>query len=88
MRNAGDEMNIHQRIRDIRKSKGVTQKHIAEKCLLISTSAYCMKEKGKRPFRADELLKIACELNVNPQIFFGDQINKMRIKPTGTEGVE
>lgn len=74
-------MEIYQRIREVRQSKGVSQKHLAL-CLGISQSAYCQKEKGSRRFSVDELLLIGIELGVNPGIFFEDQLLKMRQKET------
>lgn len=70
-------MAIHNRVRKIRKSLGFTQKQLAD-ALSISAPAYHYRESGKRSFRAEEIEKIACLMNVEPAIFFTNRINEMR----------
>lgn len=63
-------MEINQKIRELRLSKGISQVFVAKE-LRISVSAYNMKETGKRSFKAQELKCVAKALNENPAIFFG-----------------
>lgn len=70
-------MKIHQRVREIRLSKGVTQKHLAKR-LGIGASTYCSKEKGLRRFTIEEIGIIAVTLNVNHSIFFENVILETR----------
>ncbi len=62
-------MEINQKIRELRISKGISQVFVAKE-LRISVSAYNMKEAGKRSFKAQELKYVAKALNENPAIFF------------------
>ena len=62
-------MEINQKIRELRISKGISQVFVAKE-LRISVSAYNMKETGKRSFKAQELKCVAKTLNENPSIFF------------------
>lgn len=62
-------MNIHDKIRALRKSQGISQTHIAE-ALNMSVSGYNMKECGKRPINTEELQIIAKSLKVSASIFF------------------
>ncbi|HFK1726868.1 helix-turn-helix domain-containing protein [Bacillus cereus] len=62
-------MEINQKIRELRLSKGISQVFVAKE-LRISVSAYNMKETGKRSFKAQELKCVAKALNETPAIFF------------------
>jgi transcriptional regulator with XRE-family HTH domain len=67
-------LQLHERIRSLRKSKGVSQTHIAKE-LNMSVSGYNMKESGKRPINTDELQAIAKTLGVSASIFFDDKFH-------------
>jgi len=67
-------MKLHERIRNYRKSKGVSQTFIAKE-LNISVSGYSMKESGKRPINTDELQIIAKSLGVSASVFFEENIH-------------
>lgn len=64
-------MELYNRIRDIRKSKGITQTHVAKETGM-TVSSYNMKENGKRPISTTELELIALALN-EPVANFFDQ---------------
>ncbi len=67
-------MELHNRIRDIRKSKGITQTHIAKETGL-TVSSYNMKENGKRPISTTELEMIAVALKEPVKNFFEEKIH-------------
>ncbi|WP_313428152.1 helix-turn-helix domain-containing protein [Siminovitchia terrae] len=67
-------MQLHEKIRQYRKSKGISQTFIAKK-LKITVSGYNMKESGKRPITIDELEKIAKVLGVSASIFFNNEFH-------------
>lgn len=69
-------MKINEKVRALRKSKGVSQTHMARE-LNMSISGYNMKELGKRPITANELDKIAKVLGESASIFFD---NKFHVK--------
>ncbi|CAM4060791.1 helix-turn-helix transcriptional regulator [Bacillus pacificus] len=62
-------MEINQKIRELRISKGISQVFMAKE-LSVSVSAYNMKEAGKRSFKVQELKCVAKALNEHPSIFF------------------
>ncbi|MNC79282.1 Helix-turn-helix domain protein [compost metagenome] len=64
-------MDLHKKIRDIRKSKGVTQTFVARQTGM-TISNYNMKENGKRPISTGELELIAAVLK-EPVVNFFDQ---------------
>lgn len=66
-------MNINEKIEYIRKKKGVTKQHIANKCG-YSSAWYTDLLKG-RPPRVDTLQKIADALDVPVTIFFKDDLS-------------
>jgi ribosome-binding protein aMBF1 (putative translation factor) len=70
----GDDLHLNECIRNYRKSKGISQKHIAKE-LNISVSGYNMKELGKRPINTDELQIIAKSLGVSPSYFFEEELH-------------
>jgi transcriptional regulator with XRE-family HTH domain len=67
-------MELYEKIRLLRQSKGISQIHIARK-MGLTASGYNMKELGKRPINTKELEVIAKELNVSPSIFFDDKFH-------------
>lgn len=67
-------MEIHEKIKKLRDSKGVSQTFIANK-LSITVSGYNMKEHGKRPISIKELERIAIILNVPTSYFFDELIH-------------
>jgi len=62
-------LNINERIKLVRKTKGFTQQHMADN-LEMTVSSYNMKENGKRSIDTKELEKIASVLGVQTVIFF------------------
>lgn len=62
-------MQIHEKIKVVRKEKGISQTFIANK-LNMSVSGYSMKESGRRPITINELEIIADALGVPATIFF------------------
>ncbi|MFP7414328.1 helix-turn-helix domain-containing protein [Priestia filamentosa] len=67
-------MKLHEKIRFLRKSKGVSQTFIAEK-IDMTTSGYSMKESGKRPITTNELEVIAKALEVPATVFFEEEFH-------------
>lgn len=67
-------MKLYEKIKEIRKSKGVSQTFVAKK-LNISVSGYSMKESGKRPITTSELEEIANALEVPATIFFEQEFH-------------
>ncbi|GIN22238.1 MAG TPA: XRE family transcriptional regulator [Bacillus bacterium] len=68
---------LHERIREIRRSKNVKQTVMAN-TLGITVQAYSMKERGRRPITTVELELIAAVLDVPVSLFFseGEKINE------------
>lgn len=68
-------MKINERLRKIRKDKGITQTYIARK--LGKTSGwYSNIERGDRKLSAEDAKKIAEVLNIDiNEIFFEDNLN-------------
>lgn len=65
-------MELYERIRQIRLSKGIKQSHIAEQ-IGVSRTTYCHIENGKRSIKANLLEPLANALGVKPQDFFTEQ---------------
>ncbi|WP_413509674.1 helix-turn-helix domain-containing protein [Carnobacterium maltaromaticum] len=63
-------MNTGQRIAELRKSRGMSQGHLA-KALNVSTSAVGMWETGKRGLKEDTALQIAEYFNVTTDFLLG-----------------
>lgn len=63
-------MNIGERIRAIRKSKGMTQKQVAEECGMAD-SAIRKYESGSQKPKLETLQRIATALNVSPTYLIG-----------------
>lgn len=72
---------ISENIRNIRISKGITQKCLAEKTRL-SRSTIVNFEAGKRVPRVDDLGKIASALDVEVSIFFQENPTQPRQEET------
>ncbi|MBG9772383.1 helix-turn-helix domain-containing protein [Brevibacillus laterosporus] len=66
--------NIHLRIEEIRKQKGVTKTHIARKCGR-SISWYCGISSGRRKVKTESLNQIAEALEVDVRIFFENKLS-------------
>lgn len=62
-------MKLHERIKSLRESRGVSQTFMAKK-MGISTSSYNMKERGNRKFSIEDLESISKILNVPIANFF------------------
>lgn len=67
-------MKLYEKIRLLRKSKGVSQTFVSEK-LNITVQAYSLKETGSRPIKTDELEAISEALGVSPSCFFDEKFN-------------
>lgn len=67
-------MEIHEKVSELRNSKGISQTFIAGK-LDITVSGYNMKERGKRPISIKELEQISEILSVETSYFFEDRIH-------------
>ncbi|GGE47990.1 hypothetical protein GCM10011391_28470 [Pullulanibacillus camelliae] len=67
-------MELHEKIKAFRKSKGISQTFVA-KALNLSVSGYNMKESGKRPITTSELQKISSVLGVSASIFFEEKFH-------------
>ncbi|MBD8005371.1 helix-turn-helix domain-containing protein [Bacillus norwichensis] len=63
---------LHERIREVRRSKNVKQAVIAN-ALGITVQAYSMKERGRRPITTVELEMIAAVLDVPVSLFFREE---------------
>ncbi len=67
-------MKLHEKIKELRRSKGISQTYVAKK-LNITVSGYSMKETGKRSITTNELEEIAKALEVSASIFFKDEFH-------------
>lgn len=67
-------MELHERIRWIRKHKGITQTFVANE-IKMKVSSYNMKENGKRPISTAELEQIALALKEPIVNFFDKNIH-------------
>ncbi|WP_438447448.1 helix-turn-helix domain-containing protein [Gorillibacterium sp. sgz5001074] len=67
-------VKLYERIKAIRKSKGISQTFVAEK-LGMTVSSYNMKENGKRPISTDELEGIASALREPITNFFDHEFH-------------
>lgn len=66
-------MNVNERITEIRKERGITQEDLADK-LGINRSVLNRIEKGTRPVRDEELVRIADYFDVTTDYLFGRKI--------------
>lgn len=64
---------VHDNVEKIRKAKGVTKKHLAEKAG-ISNQAYWHISSGNVRLDVERLKPIAKALDVDPGIFFDDKL--------------
>lgn len=69
-------MTINEKIEQIRRRKGVTKKHIAEKC--GHTPAWYTDIVKGRQIKVDTLQKIADALEVDIRIFFDNKLSVTR----------
>lgn len=70
-------MEIHEKIELIRSRKGITKKHIAERC--NRTSAwYTGISQGRTKIDVNTLIKIADALDVDVKVFFDDELSESR----------
>lgn len=67
-------MELHEKIKIVRQSKGITQTHVANNSGM-TVSNYNMKENGKRTITANEVEAIAQALQVPVAIFFEENIH-------------
>ncbi|EWG12714.1 helix-turn-helix domain-containing protein [Cytobacillus firmus] len=67
-------MQLHEKIRAVRKAKNISQIVISNK-LNITVQSYSMKETGKRPITTNELEIISNTLGVSPSNFFEVEFN-------------
>ena len=70
-------MQIYQRIRALRKAKGVLAKDVAEQ-IGVSASAYALLETGQRRMRAEHVEKISGALNVSIGELYGETPARVR----------
>lgn len=77
--NGGDNLTINSRVRQIRKSKGITQTFVAEK-LGIPVQTYNGYELSRRKINAETLEKIANVLNEPIENFFEKQLHESKNK--------
>ncbi len=62
-------MEIHEKIRTIRQSKGLTQDNVADE-IGIDTVNYGRIERGQAKLTMDRFIKIAEILQISPTLFF------------------
>ena len=70
-------MQIYQRIRALRKAKGVLAKDVAEQ-IGVSASAYALLETGQRRMRAEHVENISGALNVSIGELYGETPARVR----------
>ena len=70
------EMQIGQRIKEIRKQKGLTQKQLADK-LAVSYTVISQYERGIRNPKVTTLEKIAIALDVSPSVLIFGETNPL-----------
>jgi transcriptional regulator with XRE-family HTH domain len=75
----GDRLKVHENLRLIRKSKGITQVYVAEK-LGIPVQTYNGYELGRRNLKADMISKIASILDEPVENFFKQKIYETKNK--------
>jgi transcriptional regulator with XRE-family HTH domain len=78
------ESNVIEQIEAIRKSKGITKTHVAKQCG-HSVNWYWKLENGRLRLRVDELGCIAKALDVDPSIFFANDLAIRRVEVEGNE---
>nr|WP_083762067.1 helix-turn-helix transcriptional regulator [Syntrophothermus lipocalidus] len=66
----------YQRLRDLRKSKGISAKHMADLLGLVTKAAYYKKESGMTRFTLHEARIIAQRLGTSiDELFFADEVS-------------
>ncbi|MDP6778337.1 MAG: helix-turn-helix domain-containing protein [Candidatus Latescibacteria bacterium] len=70
-------MQIYQRIRALRKAKGVLAKDVAQE-IGVSASAYALLETGQRRMRAEHVEKISKALHVSIAELYGETPTQVR----------
>lgn len=79
-----NESNVMEQIESIRKAKGITKTHVAKHCG-HSVNWYWKLENGQLRLRVDELSSIAKALDVEPSIFFINDLANRRIEVSNNE---
>lgn len=81
----GEIVGIGRKIAEVRKQKGLTQKHIATK--MNRTHQWLSNiERETRSISADKLAQVANILEVSPSIFFNKELDETsKTHKTGTE---
>lgn len=67
-------MKLHEKIDEIRESKGITQKHVADVCGKPSQWYYDLKI-GRSSVKAEDLGNIAKALGVEVTVFFDNGLS-------------
>ncbi|WCK55387.1 helix-turn-helix transcriptional regulator [Aneurinibacillus sp. Ricciae_BoGa-3] len=67
------KIKVHERIRQVRKHKGITQVHVAES-LAMPVQTYNSYELGRRRITVELLKNISLVLNEPIEIFFEENI--------------
>lgn len=70
---------VHENLRKIRLSKGVTQLHLAKK-LDITSMTYGRMEKGESKIDVERLKKLSVALDVEIEVFFNEKLTDSVIK--------
>lgn len=78
-------MNYGIRIKEIRESKGLKAKFIAES-LGLSSVQYCDLERGRKKLTAELVRGVADILGVATDDILRSHVSESLTKPTGTEG--
>lgn len=81
----GEIVNYGTRIKEIRESKGLKAKFVAE-FLGLSSAQYCDLEKGRKKLTAELIRGIADVLGVSTDDILRPYVSETLTKPTGTEG--
>lgn len=76
-------MQPYERVRQIRRAKGITQTHVA-KSIPVPVANYNKVEMGRRPLRVEWIEPIAKALGVKPSDFFCSPLDETS-KVTGEE---
>lgn len=72
-------MAVHEKVREIRKSKGITQTHVAKE-LGVTIQTYNAYELGRTKLIADTLKEISIILNEPVENFFNVKLYEMKNK--------
>jgi putative transcriptional regulator len=80
-RKGGGKVRLHERVRQLRKERGITQTHMAKKLGYKSVSSYHAFETGRksRGISIEQARIIAKELNVTlEELFYGVDLRETR----------